>query len=54
MGFQEMYAKLRDNTKESFANPYRNLMLKIKRTRTGRSFEAMVTYSRIFENLNNA
>ena len=54
MGFQSFFSRVRDNTKESFANPYRNLMLKIQRTRTGKSMEAMLTYSHIYENLQNA
>lgn len=51
MGFEDYFRSLRNQTKSTFANPYRSVMLKIKRSKTVRSLEALMTYGNIYENL---
>lgn len=51
MGFENFYRSVRDQARTTFANPYRSIMLKIKRTKTVRSMEALMTYGTIYETL---
>lgn len=44
MGFESYYRSVRDQTKSSFGDRYRSIMLKIKRTKTVRNLEALMTY----------